>query len=316
MRAMLLCAGLSTRLGTLGAERPKPMLPVCGIPILAYGIANLVAHGIRDIVINTHHLGEVIQREIGDGRRFGARIVYIHEPVILGTGGGLKHALHLLDDGNDEPFISHNGKLIFDVDLTALVAAYRAAPAGTLGMMVVKAVPNAKEWGAVNVVHDAHGPYITDIRGDGGHMFCGVHVTRPSVIRRLPDGESDSIGQGYLPWLRAGERVAAFEHTDGYFAEHSTPERYVESNRALLAGQHLRHPPGRLVGIDPTARIHPDAMVIGPVKIGAGARIGPVAIGPNAVIGDGAIVDGAVANAVVWAGARVTGAVAAGSIVT
>ena len=105
-------------------------------------------------------------------------------------------------------------------------------------------------------------------------MFCGVHVTRPSVMARLPDGASDSIRQGYLPWLRAGERVAAFEHTGGYFAEHSTPERYLESNWALLGGAPLRHPPTRrLVGIDPTARIAPTATIVEPVRIGAGARI-------------------------------------------
>src|ERR1700712_5518674 len=128
MRAMLLCAGLSTRLGRVGSERPKPMLPVCGVPILAYGITNLVAHGITDLVINTHHRGDVIEDEIGDGRRFGARVQYIHEATLLGTGGGLKHALPLLDpDGCDEPFLSINGKLIFDLDVTALAAAHRAA---------------------------------------------------------------------------------------------------------------------------------------------------------------------------------------------
>ena len=235
MRAMLLCAGLSTRLGKLGAECPKPMLPVCGVPILAYGITNLVAHGITELVINTHHRGDVIERAIGDGRRFGARVRYVHEPVILGTGGGLKHALPLLDpDGRDEPFLSANGKLIFDLDVTALVAAYRAA-GEILGMMVVRRVPDARDWGAVNVAVDARGPHVVDILGDGEHMFCGVHVTRPSVMARLPDGEADSIRQGYLPWLRAGERVAAYEHRDGYFAEHSTPERYLASNWALRA---------------------------------------------------------------------------------
>jgi len=301
MRAMLLCAGLSTRLGTLGSERPKPMLPVCGIPILAYGIANLVAHGVRDLVINTHHLGELIRREIGDGRRFGARIQYIHEDKILGTGGGLKNALHLLDpDGRDEPFISANGKLIFDVDFTRLVDAYRRA-GDILGMMVVRRVPDAKAWGAVNVVVDERGPKIVDILGDGEHMFCGVHVTRPSVMARLPDGESDSIRQGYLPWLRAGERLAAYEHEDGYFAEHSTPERYLESNWALLHGAKLRNPPGRLVGVDPTARIHPSAKIVEPVRIGAGAVIGPnVVVGPDAVVGDGAHVTQSITKAVVW----------------
>lgn len=299
---MLLCAGLSTRLGSIGAERPKPMLPVCGSPILAYGISNLVAHGITDLVINTHHLGDVIRREIGDGRRFGARIQYLHEEVILGTGGGLKHALHLLDpDGRDEPFVSCNGKLIFDLDVTALLDAYRRA-SDALGMMVVRRVPDALAWGAVDV-RDGR---VHDVLGNGEHMFCGVHVTRPSVVARLPDGEACMIRQGYLPWLRAGGVVRAYEHVDGYFAEHSTPERYVESNHALLGGAPLRHPPSRLAGIDPTARIHPTAKIVGPVKIGAFARIGAGAtIGPFTTIGDGAIVDVSLAHAVVWAGARV-----------
>jgi mannose-1-phosphate guanylyltransferase len=306
MRAMLLCAGLSTRLGRLGAERPKPMLPVCGVPILAYGITNLVAHGVTELVINTHHRGELIERDLGDGRRFGARIHYVHEPVLLGTGGGLKHALPLLDpDRRDEPFLSINGKLIFDLDVTALVAAYRAA-GEILGMMVVRRVPDARAWGAVNVQVDGRGPRVADILGDGEHMFCGVHVTRPSVMARLPDGEADSLRQGYLPWLRAGERVAAYEHRDGYFAEHSTPERYLASNWELLAGAPLRHRPSKLSGIDPTARIHPSATIVPPVKIGAGAVVGAgVTIGPDAILGDGAVARVSIAHTVVWAGAVV-----------
>jgi len=300
MRAMILCAGLSTRLGAMGSARPKPMLPVCGIPILAYGISNLVAHGIVDLVINTHHRPDVIEGEIGDGRRFGARIRYIHEPAILGTGGGLKHALPLLDaDGRDEPFISVNGKLIFDVDFTAVVAAHRAA-GDVLATMIVRRVPDAKAWGAVQV-RDGH---VVDILGEGEHMFCGVHVTRPSVMARLPDGEADSIRQGYLPWMRAGGRVAAYEHARGYFAEHSTPERYLDSNWALLADETLRHPPGRLRGVDPTARIHPAATLVEPVKIGAGARVAAgCTVGPYAIVGDGARVERSLARAIVWAGA-------------
>src|SRR5262249_12826709 len=150
----------------------------------------------------------------GDGARWGARIHYVHEPVILGTGGGLKNALRLLDpEGRDEPFLSCNGKLIFDLDITALLAAYRAA-GDVLGTMVVQRTPEAKTWGAVDVRRDARGPHVVDILGDGEHMFCGVHVTRPSVMARLPDGEADSIRQGYLPWIRAGGRVAAYEHAD------------------------------------------------------------------------------------------------------
>lgn len=303
---MLLCAGLSSRLGRLGAERPKPMLPVCGVPIVAYGISNLVAHGITEIVINTHHKGDLIERELGDGRRFGARLRYVHEPVLLGTGGGLRNALSLLDpEGRDEPFLSHNGKLIFDLDVSALVDAYRAA-GDVLGMMVVRRDPDATTWGAVEVHRDARGPHVTNILGEGEHMFCGVHVTRPSVMRRLPEGESDSIRQGYLPWLRAGERVAAYEHTDGYFAEHSTPERYLASIWALLdATARLRHPPSlRLAGVDPTARVHPTAKIVSPVRIGACAQVAAgVTVGPYAVVGDHARVERSITRTVVWADA-------------
>jgi NDP-sugar pyrophosphorylase family protein len=318
MRAMLLCAGLSTRLGKLGAECPKPMLPVCGIPILRYGIANLVAHGIHDLVINTHHRGDVIQRVIGDGSALGARVVYSHEPKILGTGGGLKHALGLLDpEGTDEPFVSVNGKLIFDLDFTALFDAFRRAGDDTLGMMVVRRVPDAKSWGAVDVRVDDRGPRVVNVLGDGEHMFCGVHVTRPSVMARLPDGESDPIRQGYLPWMHAGERVAAFEHTGGYFAEHSTPERYLESNWALLSEATLRHPPGALRGVDPTAVVDPRATIVEPVRIAAGAQIrGAVRVGPYAVVGERAIVERDLERTVVWADAIANASNADESVIT
>lgn len=302
---MLLCAGLSTRLGKLGAECPKPLLPVCGIPILHYGIANLVAHGIKDLVINTHHRADLIEQVIGDGSRLGARVRYSHEPRILGTGGGLKHALHLLDpEGSDEPFVSVNGKLIFDLDFSALVDAFKRAGDDVLGMMVVRRVPDAKSWGAVDVRFDDRGPFVTNVLGDGEHMFCGVHVTRPSVMARLPDGESDSIRQGYLPWMHEGGRVAAFEHEHGYFAEHSTPERYLESNFALVSGTPLRNPPGPLTGVDPTAHVDPTAKIIEPVRIAANAFVGPgISVGPNVVVGPGAHVHRSLRNAVVWSDA-------------
>jgi mannose-1-phosphate guanylyltransferase len=315
MRAMLLCAGLSTRLGKLGSGCPKPMLPVCGMPILRYGVANLVAHGITDLVINTHHRGDVIQHALGDGSALGARIQYSHEPQILGTGGGLKHALPLLDpDGRDEPFFSVNGKLIFDLDFTSVLDAYRRA-GDILGMMVVRRVPDAKSWGAVEVRLDERGPHVVNVLGDGEHMFCGVHLTRPSVMARLPDGESDSIRQGYLPWMHAGGRVAAYEHERGYFAEHSTPERYLESNFALLGETFLRNPPGPTRGIDPSARISPGAKIIEPVRICANATIGDVTVGPFAVVGVGARVERDITRTVVWENATANAANAGEPIV-
>ncbi len=312
---MLLSAGFGSRLGKLGTQRPKPLLPVCDFPILRYGIANLVASGISEVVINLHHHGDAIKCELGDGDDYGAKISYIEEDEILGTGGGLKHALNLLDpEGSDEPFISMNGKLIFDLDLPALLAAYHAVyqlDAGILGMMVVRAVPDALEWGAVDVGVEGELLRVRNILGQGRHMFCGVHVTRPSVMRRLPDGEACSIRQGYLPWLRDGELVAAYEvDPNRYFAEHSNPQRYLESNLALLSESTLRHPPGPTRGISVTAHIDNTAVIRHPVKVGEGARIGAGAvIGPRAIVGRRAIVDSraTLVDSVVWPGARACG---------
>ncbi len=308
--AMLLCAGMGTRLGQLSDEKPKPLLPVCDIAILRFGITNLVARGVTQIVINLHHRGELIREELGDGSSLGAQIQYSEEDEILGTGGGLKKALHLLDpDGVDAPFLSLNGKLIFDLDIQALLKAH-AAHEDSLGTMVVKPAPNAMKWGALDVRPEGKHLRIHNILEEGGHMFCGVHVTRPSVVRNLPEGEACMIRQGYLPWLKEGQRVSAFVHEGGYFAEHSTPKRYLQSNIDLLAGANLTNAPGPLHGIDDSAEIHESASIIEPVRIGAGARVAANAIvGPNVVLGRGAEIaaNSQVKNSVLWAGVKAEG---------
>lgn len=309
-RAMLLCAGRGTRLNGLANELPKPLAPVCDVAIVRYGIALLVGHGIRDIVINLHHLGDMFTAELGDGATLGARIQYSHEPEILGTGGGIKHALALLDPGgDDEPFLVLNGKLVFDLDLTAVLAAHRA-DADVLGTMVVRKLDDPAAFRAVDVDTSCARPRVRNILGTGGYMFCGVHVTRASVMRNLPDGECCSVRQGYLPWLRAGGQVAAYEAGHEYFAEHSTPRRYLDSNLAVVRGAALRFPPGELTGIDASATIDAGAELRHPVRVGPRARIEAGAIvGPDAVVGgEASVAAGAdVSQAVIWPGARAEG---------
>lgn len=313
-RAMILCAGLGERLEPLSEELPKPLLPVCGVPIVRYGVVLLVQSGIRDIVINLHHHGELIADALGDGRDFGARIRYTRESFPLGTGGGLKHALSLLDpEREDAPFIAMNGKLIFDVDIPALLAAHRADP-DAVGTLVLRPDARARDWGAVSLEEGPAGrSRVTDIFGEGDHMFAGVHVTRPSAVRRLPDGESCMIRQGYVPWLRAGEPVGAFvAEGSRYFAEHSTPKRYFDSNLSLLRDAPLQRPPAPTRGVDASAHIANSARLYPPVYIGPRAFIDEDAVvGPDAVVGDHAVVEGGVqlSRAVVWRGARVSEAV-------
>jgi NDP-sugar pyrophosphorylase family protein len=143
-------------------------------------------------------------------------------------------------------------------------------------------------------------------------MFTGIHVLNPPLLDRLQPVVSDVVRDAYVPALLAGETIAAVTHT-GYFAEHSTPERYLAGNLALLrAPSLLRAPPGPLVGVDPGAAVDRQARVIAPCRVEAGAVVEAGAtIGPDVVVGAGArVAEGArLERTVVWPGAVATGAV-------
>ena len=108
MKAMIFAAGRGERMRPLTDTCPKPLLKVRGRPLITWHVLNLVRAGIKDIVINHSHLGHMIEEELGDGSRYGARIVYSHEPTPLETAGGIANALHLL---GDEPFLAVSGDI-------------------------------------------------------------------------------------------------------------------------------------------------------------------------------------------------------------
>jgi MurNAc alpha-1-phosphate uridylyltransferase len=108
MKAMIFAAGRGERMRPLTDTCPKPLLKVRGRPLITWHVLNLVRAGLKDIVINHSHLGHMIEEELGDGSRYGARIVYSHEPTPLETAGGIANALHLL---GDEPFLAVSGDI-------------------------------------------------------------------------------------------------------------------------------------------------------------------------------------------------------------
>lgn len=297
-RGMILAAGFGTRLGSLSDERPKPLLPVADVPLIQYAVALLRAHEVYDIVVNLHHRGELIERELGDGAALGVRITYSREDAILGTGGGIRRALRWL---GDEPFVVVNGKIVFDLDLGEVLERHRSS--GARATLVVRADPEARRWGAIDAPEDG-GP-VRGLLGDGAFMFTGVHVLDPALVARLPDDgrERCIVRQGYVPWLGEGVPIHAYV-ARGYFMEHSTPRRYLEGNLNVLRGlARLRHPPGDLIGVDSTATVAASARIVPPVRIGKMARIGAGAtIGPETVVGARAVVAPGVAltRTVVW----------------
>jgi NDP-sugar pyrophosphorylase family protein len=295
---------------------PKPLVPICGYPAITFALALCRRAGLTEVVVNLHHHGDLIRQTLGDGAAHGVSIRYSEEPELLGTGGGIVKARPLFRPG---PVLVMNGKVVAGIDLAHVVAAHRSAPQGTAATMVLRQDPNIDQWSPVGV--DETGRVVSLRRQRTDHtpvgaitdrMFTGIHILEPALIDRLPSGVSDVIGEAYIPALVAGARIQSLTMT-GYFAEHSTPERYLEGNLALLRDPALvATPPGPLVGIDPSASLHPRARIHMPVRIAAGAIVEEGAtIGPQAVIGERArVLAGArVEKSVVWAGALASGEV-------
>jgi mannose-1-phosphate guanylyltransferase len=314
---MLLAAGRSTRLGALGLALPKPLVPICGHPAITFGLHAAARAGARRVVVNVFHRGDLVRAALGPIWRGPAgelEIQYTVESELLGTGGGVANAAGALGPG---PVLVMNAKVVADLDLPAFVAAHEG---GTAATMLLRDDPDPQRWGAIGVDATGRVVSILDSRSprppDGAvtlRMFTGVQVLGPSLRERLRPIFSDLIREAYIPALLDGETIRSVT-LPGYFAEHSTPERYLAGNLALLGQPSLlRDPPGPLAGVDPTARIDPTARVVTPVRIAAGVEIGAGAeVGPDVVIDAGArIAPGArLRRAVVWSGTTAAGELA------
>ena len=310
-RAMIMAAGFGTRLGELSTHRPKPMLPVCGAPLIRWAALWLRAQGVREIVINLHHHGEQIEGDLGDGRALGLAIAYSREDgEILGTGGGLRQARPLLDDGHGTPIVAMNGKVILDLELAPVLAFHRAREAEATMVL------HAGHWGSLRA--DAEGR-VTHLLGRPGprrqvggppRMFTGVQVIAPRFLDRIPPtGQHCVVRTAYAQLHAEGGAYCGFV-TDAYWWEHSTVERYLQGVANVIEGRaRVAYAPGPVRGVDPSAWVHASATVdprawIGPrARVGAGAAIGPrVQLGADAVVESGL----RLRDAIVWDGARVT----------
>jgi mannose-1-phosphate guanylyltransferase len=317
---MLLAAGRSTRLGALGLTLPKPLVPICGHPAIVFGLRAAARAGAIRAVINVFHRGDLVRATLG-GRAAGLAVEYAVEADLLGTGGGVANARTLLGPG---PALVMNAKVVADLDLPALLAEHAVHdPTAT---MLLRDDPEPQRWGAIGVDATGRVVSILDARSprppEGAvtlRMFTGVQVLAPALMDRLQPIFCDLIRDAYIPSLRDGETIRAVT-LGGYFAEHSTPERYLAGNLALLREPSLlRDPPGALAGVDPGARVAAGARLVGPVRIAAGAEVESGAeVGPDAVIDAGArVAAGArVQRAVVWSGATATGEVADAVVTT
>jgi NDP-sugar pyrophosphorylase family protein len=303
MKAMVLAAGLGTRLHPLTLERPKPAVPVLGEPLIAHTLAWLRRWGVDEVVLNLFHLPEVLPRLLGDGSRWHMTLHYVVEKgTIRGTGGGVRGAHEFLDDG--EPFVVVNGDILVDLDLGAALNLHRSI--GGLATMVLRESDRAAAYGELLVdqsgrVRSLLGRPHSEEPNLRSTMFAGVHVLQPEVLSRLPE-QGCIVRQFYRQLLDAGAPVGGYVDP-GPWLELGTPRDYLDGNLALATGQvrlsYLSEPSEPAAGqwIAADVQLGGAGLLHGPCVVGAGASVrAPV---DHVVVWPGATVDRPLSEAVV-----------------
>lgn len=235
MKAMILAAGFGTRLRPLTETLPKPLLPIAGKPLIVWNLFLLRQCGVREVIINLHHLGHLIEKELGDGSQFGMRLTYSREPVILGTGGGIKQAEPFFAG---EPFLVLNGDTLIDLDLGAVSDFHQRQ--GALATMVLRDDPDVDRWGVVEVdarhrILRISGRGRADLAPTFMRMFAGVHVMDRRLLQRLSPGRESTIIDAYVDALQREALIVGYGMT-GYWSDVGTPERYAQAQQDVGAG--------------------------------------------------------------------------------
>jgi len=238
MKAMILAAGKGERLRPLTDKVPKPLIPVAGRPLIEYTLAFLRRHGIRDVVINLHHLGGLIEQHLGDGGQWEMKITYSHEEPLLGTGGGIKHAEPLLCG---EPFVLVNADILLDLDLHRVVEFHRDNKATVT--MLLRDDQEVDRYGAIEIDHQGRvRQFLGKLQWSGPPlrrlMFTGVHVMEPAVFSymRHEHGPFSITERTYPAMLAAGERVFGYEMA-GFWVDLGQWDQYKRFTEKIDRGE-------------------------------------------------------------------------------
>ena len=246
MKAMVFAAGQGVRLRPLTDRVPKALVPVAGRPMIEYPLLLLRHYGIREIVINLHHLGDQIEAYLGDGKKLGVEIIYSKEPELLDTGGGLLKAKPFLES---ETFIVINTDVIIDLSLAEVIAFHKRKRA--TATLVLRTDPDADRFGSMEI--DAEGRidrFLNSRRplpppGSGTKlMFTGVQILEPRVFdymqSTLGPRKFGTTKDTYPKMLVAGEPLYGYCF-DGLWQDLGTPERIEQTEQSLTQGRARLH---------------------------------------------------------------------------
>jgi NDP-sugar pyrophosphorylase family protein len=235
MKAMILAAGLGTRLRPLTDDRPKALVEVAGRTLLEITLARLREFGVGEVIVNVHHFADMVVDYLAKNNNFGMRIEISLENVLLDTGGGLKKAAwFFLEDSArvDEPFILHNVDVISNIDLGSMVQFHKQQH--SLATLAMQARETSRY-----LLFDEHLRLAGRLSGKNGQAefvrpsqqlqiqalaFSGIHVISPRLLSMLTEGGAFSIITSYLQVAKQGGTIIGFRSDESYWRDLGRPE--------------------------------------------------------------------------------------------
>jgi mannose-1-phosphate guanylyltransferase len=279
--ALILAAGLGTRLRPLSLVRAKPAMPVAGEPLVRRILRWLGDSGVRRTVLNLHHLPESITAEVGDGADLGLSVRYSWEQPVLGSAGGPRRALPLLES---DRFLIVNGDTLMDLDLERLVADHDRS--GALVTMTVIPNPDPARYGGV-LVNDTGEVTRFVPRGSPGPSwhFVGIQAANVRAFDRVsPDVPSESVASLYPALMRERPGSVRAYRTEGAFHDIGTCADYLATSLAFAEAEG-----GRETLIGRASRVAATAQVVRSV-LWDNVTVGDHAELTECVVSDGAAI--------------------------
>jgi mannose-1-phosphate guanylyltransferase len=330
VRAMVLAAGLGTRLRPITYTMPKPMVPVANRPVMEHILLLLARHGFGETVANLHWFPELIEERFGDGSEFGLELTYSREEQLLGTSGGVRNVRDFLGDS----FLIISGDALTDIDLATMRAAHESHDG--IATLATKRVDDTSQFGVAIIGADGRiqgfqeKPNPAEALSDLAN--CGIYMFRKEIFDFFPaPGTSKAAGpgdpDGFADWAMdvfprlLESDVPFYSHEiDAYWNDIGNLEELRESTVDALTGAVEVELEGELVDGYRSGTAPEEGTLQGPVLLGGGCTIGedvridgPSVIGDGVTIGAGARLREVIAlpGAEIPAGAVLIGAIAA-----
>lgn len=320
MKAMIMAAGVGSRLMPLTIDIPKPMIPMANRPLMENIVELLTHHGFDQIIANLHYHADRISEYFLDGSLYGANMVYSRESELMGTAGGVKKCAWFLD----EAFVIVSGDALTDANLTYLIQEHKKK--GALATIALKEVQEVEQFGIV--ITDDNGKINSFQEKPQPHAALsntantGIYIFEPEIFSYIPANEFYDFGKQVFPHLvKIGAPFFGINITD-YWCDVGNLATYQQAHADILEGRINLVPGGKMITgresrvlLGEGAKISDDVDFKGNCIIGPGCRIAGGAVIDNTIIwSDSVIKDQAVLrNCIVGAGCRIGASAQIGS---